>query len=112
MEALKEHFKKSKFGCEEEEYLPVVFCPPRDGRLLTPPIPIVARSSSSSLLLFPPPPPPTNYNDPSLPADGGHRRDHVNHPHINNIINDDENDTVSIGGSSSTLNGGEKSGTY
>ncbi|KAL9257544.1 terminal ear1-like protein, partial [Drosera capensis] len=31
LEALKEHFKNSKFACETEEYLPVVFSPPRDG---------------------------------------------------------------------------------
>ncbi|KAM7464695.1 hypothetical protein LguiA_032816 [Lonicera macranthoides] len=98
VEALKEHFKKSKFGCEEEEYLPVVFCPPRDGRLLTPPIPIVARpssSSSSSLLSFP----TITANNDLTSADGGHDHhyDHVSrHPYS---INDDENDvdTVSIG---------------
>ncbi|OVA20537.1 RNA recognition motif domain [Macleaya cordata] len=32
LEALKEHFKNSKFACETEEYLPVVFSPPRDGK--------------------------------------------------------------------------------
>ncbi|KAJ0491087.1 putative RNA recognition motif domain, mei2-like RNA recognition, RNA-binding domain superfamily [Helianthus annuus] len=47
LEALKEHFKNSKFPCEVEEYLPVVFTPPRDGRTLTEPMPVVGRSSSS-----------------------------------------------------------------
>ncbi|KAL8161671.1 hypothetical protein V2J09_013160 [Rumex salicifolius] len=42
LEALKEHFKNSKFACETEEYLPVVFSPPRDGRAsLSDPLPIV-----------------------------------------------------------------------
>ncbi|KAK9113573.1 hypothetical protein Syun_020370 [Stephania yunnanensis] len=40
LEALKEHFKNSKFACETDEYLPVVFSPPRDGRHLTEPAPI------------------------------------------------------------------------
>ncbi|XP_027337577.1 protein terminal ear1-like [Abrus precatorius] len=41
LEALKEHFKNSKFPCEMEHYLPVVFEPPRDGRELTEPLPLV-----------------------------------------------------------------------
>ncbi|KAL4570139.1 hypothetical protein LXL04_025790 [Taraxacum kok-saghyz] len=45
VEALKEHFKNSRFPCEAEEYMPVVFAPPRDGRRLTEPLPIVGRSS-------------------------------------------------------------------
>lgn len=40
LESLKEHFKNSKFPCEMDHYLPVVFSPPRDGRLLTEPLPI------------------------------------------------------------------------
>ncbi|XP_006341812.1 protein terminal ear1 homolog [Solanum tuberosum] len=48
IEALKEHFKNSKFPCEAEEYMPVIFAPPRDGKLLTEPNPIVGRNSSSS----------------------------------------------------------------
>lgn len=43
LEALKEHFKNSKFPCEVEHYLPVVFSPPRDGRQVTEPIPIVGQ---------------------------------------------------------------------
>ncbi|XP_051227673.1 protein terminal ear1 homolog isoform X1 [Lolium perenne] len=53
LEALKEHFKNSKFPCDNDEYLPVVFSPPRDGRQLTEPELLVPRtpvsSSSSSL---------------------------------------------------------------
>ncbi|GFZ21196.1 terminal EAR1-like 1 [Actinidia rufa] len=48
VEALKEHFKNSKFPCEVEEYLPVVFSPPRDGRHLTDPNPIVGRTTTTS----------------------------------------------------------------
>ncbi|XP_059288900.1 protein terminal ear1 homolog [Lycium ferocissimum] len=51
IEALKEHFKNSKFPCEAEEYMPVIFAPPRDGKLLTEPNPIVGRGSNSPLLL-------------------------------------------------------------
>ncbi|CAI0425946.1 unnamed protein product [Linum tenue] len=40
LEALKEHFKNSKFPSEVEHYLPVVFSPPRDGKQLTDPCPI------------------------------------------------------------------------
>ncbi|KAJ7945473.1 protein terminal ear1 [Quillaja saponaria] len=40
LEALKEHFKNSKFPCEMDHYLPVVFSPPRDGEQLTEPLPI------------------------------------------------------------------------
>ncbi|XP_011086693.1 protein terminal ear1-like [Sesamum indicum] len=41
LEALREHFKNSKFPGDAEEYMPVVFLPPRDGRTLTDPVPIV-----------------------------------------------------------------------
>ncbi|XP_030548482.2 protein terminal ear1 [Rhodamnia argentea] len=43
LEALKEHFKNSKFPSEAEHYLPVVFSPPRDGRRLTEPLPVVGQ---------------------------------------------------------------------
>lgn len=46
LEALKEHFKNSKFPCEMEHYLPVVFTPPRDGRELTEPLPLVGNSTN------------------------------------------------------------------
>lgn len=48
MEALKEHFKNSKFPCEMEHYLPVVFSPPRDGRELTEPLPIVGNNNNNN----------------------------------------------------------------
>lgn len=38
---MKEHFKNSKFLCETKAYLPVMFSPPRDGRQLTEPQPVV-----------------------------------------------------------------------
>ncbi|XP_042499232.1 protein terminal ear1-like [Macadamia integrifolia] len=40
LEALKDHFKNSQFPCEVDEYLPVVFSPPRDGKQLTEPLAI------------------------------------------------------------------------
>ncbi|KAG1358920.1 Protein terminal ear1 [Cocos nucifera] len=43
LEALKEHFKNSKFACDNDEYMPVIFSPPRDGRQLTEPVPIGGR---------------------------------------------------------------------
>ncbi|XP_038987996.1 protein terminal ear1-like [Phoenix dactylifera] len=43
LEALKEHFKNSKFACDNDEYMPVIFSPPRDGRQLTDPVPIGGR---------------------------------------------------------------------
>jgi len=55
LEALKEHFKNSKFPCEMEHYLPVVFSPPRDGRELTEPLPLVGNSNSNSKQQHQPP---------------------------------------------------------
>ncbi|RDX88837.1 Protein terminal ear1, partial [Mucuna pruriens] len=49
LEALKEHFKNSKFPCEMEHYLPVVFSPARDGRELTEPLPIVGNKISITI---------------------------------------------------------------
>uniref|UniRef100_A0ACD5XAK7 Uncharacterized protein n=1 Tax=Avena sativa TaxID=4498 RepID=A0ACD5XAK7_AVESA len=51
LEALKEHFKNfknSKFPCDSDEYLPVVFSPPRDGRQLTEPEVLVPRTPALS----------------------------------------------------------------
>ncbi|KAI4382485.1 hypothetical protein MLD38_008443 [Melastoma candidum] len=45
VEALREHFKNSKFPHEMDLYLPVVFSPPRDGRTLTEPSPVVGRAN-------------------------------------------------------------------
>lgn len=49
LEALKEHFKNSKFPCEMDHYLPVVFSPPRDGRQLTEPLPIGGQKQPISI---------------------------------------------------------------
>ncbi|XP_024960902.1 protein terminal ear1 [Cynara cardunculus var. scolymus] len=54
LEALKEHFKNSKFPREAEEYMPVVFTPPRDGRTVTEPMPIVGCSSTVTVTSPPP----------------------------------------------------------
>ncbi|XP_022726214.1 protein terminal ear1-like [Durio zibethinus] len=43
LEALKEHFRNSKFPCEMDHYLPVVFSPPRDGQQLTEPLAVVGQ---------------------------------------------------------------------
>ncbi|XWS34687.1 hypothetical protein CRYUN_Cryun21dG0058800 [Craigia yunnanensis] len=43
LETLKEHFRNSKFPCEMDHYLPVVFSPPRDGKQPTEPLPIVGQ---------------------------------------------------------------------
>ncbi|VFQ89992.1 unnamed protein product [Cuscuta campestris] len=51
IEALKEHFKNSRFPSEAEEYMPVVFSPPRDGRTLTLPAPIFGCGVEPTLLL-------------------------------------------------------------
>lgn len=48
LEALKEHFKNSKFPCEMDHYLPVLFSPPRDGRQLTEPLPVVGPPSTAT----------------------------------------------------------------
>nr|CAB3475166.1 unnamed protein product [Digitaria exilis] len=48
LEALKEHFKNSKFPCDSDEYLPVAFTPPRDGKQQTEPVPIVGRSPAAA----------------------------------------------------------------
>ncbi|GMI83507.1 terminal EAR1-like 1 [Hibiscus trionum] len=43
-QALKQHFRNSKFPCEMDEYLPVLFVPPRDGKQLTEPAPVVGEN--------------------------------------------------------------------
>ncbi|CAN0896312.1 Protein terminal ear1, partial [Linum grandiflorum] len=48
LEALKEHFKNSKFPSEMDHYLPVVFSPPRDGSRLTEPVAIVCLKQQQS----------------------------------------------------------------
>ncbi|KAG6526344.1 hypothetical protein ZIOFF_016327 [Zingiber officinale] len=56
VEALKEHFKNTKFACDNEEYMPVIFSPPRDGKQLTEPVPVVVSR---------PPPPPARGGAPA-----------------------------------------------
>ncbi|KAJ8758839.1 hypothetical protein K2173_002618 [Erythroxylum novogranatense] len=51
LEALKEHFKNSKFPCEMDHYLPVVFEPPRDGRIMSEPLPIVGHKQQHMIIL-------------------------------------------------------------
>ncbi|CAI9756336.1 unnamed protein product [Fraxinus pennsylvanica] len=46
IEALREHFKNSKFPGDAEEYMPVLFSPPRDGKRLTEPMPVVTGGRS------------------------------------------------------------------
>ncbi|XP_073306504.1 protein terminal ear1 homolog [Primulina huaijiensis] len=45
LEALREHFKNSKFPQDAEDYMPVVFMPPRDGQRLTEPVPIIVHTA-------------------------------------------------------------------
>lgn len=45
LDALREHFRNSKFPSDTEEYMPVVFSPPRDGLALASPVPIVSWAS-------------------------------------------------------------------
>ncbi|XP_038694325.1 protein terminal ear1 homolog [Tripterygium wilfordii] len=52
LEALKEHFRSSKFPCENmDHYLPAEFSPPRDGRQLTEPLPIVGHQNKQSITI-------------------------------------------------------------
>ncbi|KAE8665025.1 hypothetical protein F3Y22_tig00112699pilonHSYRG00051 [Hibiscus syriacus] len=53
LEALKEHFRNSRFPCEMDNYLPVVFSPPRDGKQLTEPLAIVGQKQLQSLVSGP-----------------------------------------------------------
>ncbi|KAL4361750.1 hypothetical protein GQ457_04G009780 [Hibiscus cannabinus] len=50
LEALKEHFRNSKFPSEMDHYLPVVFSPPRDGNQLTEPLTIVGQKQQQPLI--------------------------------------------------------------
>ncbi|CAL0320388.1 unnamed protein product [Lupinus luteus] len=50
LEALKEHFKNSRFPCELDHHMPVLFSPPRDGmKELTEPFPIVANNNNKTI---------------------------------------------------------------
>lgn len=80
LEALKEHFKNSKFPSEMDHYLPVVFSPPRDGRQLTEPLPIVGHTKQQQLMMI----------DHSLTNPDASYDDHDDH-------DDDDNDLY-VGG--------------
>ncbi|KAF5175978.1 Mei2-like, partial [Thalictrum thalictroides] len=51
LEALKDHFKNSKFACETDDYLPVLFTPPRDGKQLSEPMPIGGHTMDNSIII-------------------------------------------------------------
>ncbi|KAK9934523.1 hypothetical protein M0R45_021663 [Rubus argutus] len=95
LEALKEHFKNSKFPSEMDHYLPVVFSPPRDGKLLTDPLPIFGAqnksgSNSSS----------SSSNHPItllLPPSHHHNHDDMDSDHRNGgVLADDHDDDQDI----------------
>ncbi|KAF5945184.1 hypothetical protein HYC85_015412 [Camellia sinensis] len=103
VEALKEHFKNSKFPCEAEEYLPVVFAPPRDGRQVTEPNPIVGRVTSTSLQS-----PPTTVSSKSSEAE-----DYDDDKTVNNNNNNgggSDGGGVRNSGGGSSCNGGHSGG--
>ncbi|KAJ9176281.1 hypothetical protein P3X46_011613 [Hevea brasiliensis] len=99
LEALKEHFKNSKFPCEIDHYLPVVFSPPRDGRQLTEPQPIVGQKQQPPMILGL----PIKYHDNK---NGG---DSLNNSDSNNGDTDQEGeeDNTNRCSSSRDRNGGD-----
>ncbi|XP_059655196.1 protein terminal ear1-like [Cornus florida] len=113
VEALKEHFKNSRFPCEAEEYMPVMFSPPRDGRQhLTEPIPIVGRAMISFLKDHS----EADDDDHNDEMDGGdgpeqevveedQRNGHVNH-------NDGDGDHNDVVNSTTSSNGGDNGDDY
>ncbi|KAG6528750.1 protein terminal ear1 homolog [Zingiber officinale] len=48
LEALKEHFRSSRFTCDCDEFMPAVFYPPRDGEKLTEPVPVAGRRARAT----------------------------------------------------------------
>ncbi|KZV14414.1 protein terminal ear1 [Dorcoceras hygrometricum] len=75
LEALREHFKNSKFPKDAEEYMPVVFMPPRDGRMLTEPVPIIEHTPGDPATPVPPSTPSASVgssrdNESEVPATG------------------------------------------
>ncbi|KZV29658.1 protein terminal ear1 [Dorcoceras hygrometricum] len=75
LEALREHFKNSKFPKDAEEYMPVVFMPPRDGRMLTEPVPIIEHTAGDPATPVPPSTPSVSVgssrdNESEVPATG------------------------------------------
>ncbi|CAK9179692.1 unnamed protein product [Ilex paraguariensis] len=112
LEALKEHFKNSKFPCNTEEYMPVVFSPPRDGGRLTNPVPIFGRHIYSPPLPLSPSA-VSSWNDEEI--NGGdspeHAVDETGHTTVSH--NDDDCDGIDdddLSGGGSNPNGGENDG--
>ncbi|GAV59784.1 RRM_1 domain-containing protein/RRM_2 domain-containing protein [Cephalotus follicularis] len=106
LQALKEHFKNSKFACEMDHYLPVVFSPPRDGRQLTEPQPIVGNREQQPTIVGLTTNPGTSFYD--------HEHDEMDGADMfKNGNNDCHYDDVDqcheelIGGSCSSTNGGD-----
>lgn len=48
--ALEEHFKNSRFACDTDDYLPLIFRPPRNGRNTSIPATVAAVHQSSRVL--------------------------------------------------------------
>ncbi|KAK9751122.1 hypothetical protein RND81_02G243700 [Saponaria officinalis] len=86
LEALKEHFKNSKFACENDEYLPVVFTPPRDGRHLPAPLPIVF-----STALTPTSSPTLHHSTDTYVADFTSTTSTITHPSSDDFDHDNIN---------------------
>lgn len=117
LEALKEHFKNSKFPCEMDHYLPVVFSPPRDGRQLTEPLPIVGggQTHNKPAPLHPPPLLSTitnssdDHDDDEVDGGDGAENDAC---HVSELPDDHERHSMMINtaaattGCSRSLNGG------
>ncbi|KNA17042.1 hypothetical protein SOVF_083710 isoform B [Spinacia oleracea] len=107
LEALKEHFKNSKFACENDEYLPVVFSPPRDGQTSTAPLPIVFSTTTTTTTATSPT--TTSTSTTTLP----HNDELYDHHHHINLTsstliesNDDDNESSTNSSRSSSSNGG------
>ncbi|KAE8716158.1 Terminal EAR1-like 1, putative isoform 2 [Hibiscus syriacus] len=66
LQTLKEHFRYSKFPCDMDHYLPVVFSPPRDGKLLTEPVPVVGEKQQPRLINDGPSPAPDDEQSDSV----------------------------------------------
>ncbi|OMO60328.1 hypothetical protein CCACVL1_24241 [Corchorus capsularis] len=82
LEALKEHFRNSKFPCELDHYLPVVFSPPRDGKHLTEPLPIVGQKQPQPMIVL---------SDPSAEEDDDHSVDEGSKGSANSAESEEEN---------------------
>ncbi|KAL2903452.1 Protein terminal ear1 [Bienertia sinuspersici] len=110
LEALKDHFKNSKFACENDEYLPVVFTPPRDGLHLTAPLPIVLSNTptdvKASELTSTSTPTTTSTSIPicATSIDGG---DPINNLNPSNTILECDDDGSSTNNSGSSNGGGD-----